>query len=187
MEENNEKADLKKHPKIIVITGAESTGKSVLTERLSNYFKVPFIPEFAREYIENLDRNYNYLDVEKIAKKQISQLEALKQSAHQYVFVDTWLIITKIWFDVVFGKIPSWLESSIQKTKIDLFLVCDTNLPWEPDPVRENGGEQREILQARYINELENYNFNYQIISGKGEKRFRAAFEEVKKLNFTNR
>lgn len=182
MEENNKKADLKKNPKIIVITGAESTGKSVLTEWLSNYFKVPFIPEFAREYIENLDRNYNYLDVEKITKKQISQLEALKQSEHPYVFVDTWLIITKIWFDVVFGKIPSWLESSIQNTKIDLFLVCDTNLPWEPDPVRENGGEQREILQVRYINELKNYNFNYQIISGTGEKRFRAAFEEVKKL-----
>lgn len=165
-----------------MITGAESTGKSMLTEWLANHFNVPFIPEFARKYIENLDRNYNYSDVEKIAKKQISQLEAGKQSEYQYVFVDTWLIITKVWFNVVFGEIPSWLEFSIQKTKVDLFLVCDTNLPWEPDPVRENGGEQREILQARYINELKKYNFKYQIISGTGKERLHAALSEVKKL-----
>lgn len=182
MEKNIKKSGLKKNPKIIVITGAESTGKSVLTEWLANYFNVPFIPEFARKYIENLNRQYNYTDVETIAKEQVTQLEAGKQSEYPYVFVDTWLIITKIWFDVVFNKVPSWLESSIQKTKIDLFLVCDTNLPWKPDPVRENGGEQREILQARYINELKNYNFNYQIISGTGDERFRAALEEVKKL-----
>lgn len=182
MEKNTKKTDLKENPKIIVITGAESTGKSVLTKWLASYFNVSFIPEFAREYIEKLGRNYTYNDVEIIAKKQINQLETQKQSEYPYVFIDTWLIITKIWFEVVFGKIPTWLEKSIRETKIDLFLVCDTNLPWEPDPVRENGGEQREILQSRYIKELESYNFKYKIVSGIGEKRFRAALKEVEKL-----
>lgn len=182
MEKNNKKINLKHIPKIVVITGAESTGKSVLTEWLASYFRVPFIPEFAREYIENLDRNYNYTDVETIAKEQVKQLEAQKQSEFSYVFVDTWLIITKVWFDVVFGNVPSWLEKTIQETKIDLFLVCDTNLPWEPDPVRENGGEQREILQSTYINELRKYNFEYEIISETGDRRFDAAMKKVKQL-----
>jgi NadR type nicotinamide-nucleotide adenylyltransferase len=182
MEKDIKSTKLKKVPKIIVITGAESTGKSVLTKWLAYYLNVPFIPEFARDYIENLNRNYNYLDVEKIAKKQVSQLETLKQSEHPYVFVDTWLIITKIWFEVVFKKVPSWIEPAIKETKIDLFLVCDTNLPWKPDSVRENGGEQREILQSMYIRELQKHNFKYKIVSKKGDNRFNAALNEVNRL-----
>lgn len=182
MEKSIKKTILKKHPKIVVITGAESTGKSVLTEWLANYFKVPYIPEFAREYVENLNREYNYQDVELIGKKQISQLETLKQSNYPYIFVDTWLIITKIWFEVVYKKVPPWLVTSIENTTIDLFLVCDTNLPWKPDSVRENGGEQREILQSKYINELQQNNFKYKIVSYKGEKRFNEALKEVNKL-----
>ena len=60
-------------PKIIVITGAESTGKSTLTERLANHFNAPFIPETARQYVEKLNRKYTYSDVENIAKMQIEQ------------------------------------------------------------------------------------------------------------------
>lgn len=162
-------------PKIIVITGAESTGKSVLTEALAKHFNVPFIPEIAREYVEKLDRKYNYNDVEIIAGKQADLLNRLSSSTSPFLFVDTWLIITKIWFEVVFKKAPEWIEKEIQKTKIDLFLVCDTDLPWVADPVRENGGENREILQKKYIEQIENYNFKYRIVSGKDEKRLHNA------------
>ena len=67
-------------PKIVVITGAESTGKSKLAELLADKYNVPFIPEYARMYIENLGRKYEYSDVEIIAKKQIEQLNSLKNS-----------------------------------------------------------------------------------------------------------
>ncbi|WP_158869926.1 AAA family ATPase [Maribellus comscasis] len=167
-------------PKIIVITGAESTGKSVLTESLAKYFKVPFIPEIAREYIENIDRNYNYRDVEIIAKKQVELLHQFSNSNYPFLFVDTWLIITKTWFEVVFKKVPEWIENEIQKTKIDLFLVCDTDLPWIPDPVRENGGENREILQKNYLKQIEYYNFNYKVVSGYDEKRLKNALHFLK-------
>ena len=66
---------MKRIPEIIVITGAESTGKSTLTEQLANHFKVPFIPEIAREYIEKLDRKYNYNDVEQIARLQVERMK----------------------------------------------------------------------------------------------------------------
>ena len=170
-----------KSPKIIVITGAESTGKSALTETLAKHFGVPFIPEIAREYIENLNRKYGYNDVEIIAKKQVDLLNRLSQSDQPFLFVDTWLIITKIWFEVVFNKVPEWIEKEIAETKIDLFLVCDTDLPWIPDPVRENGGKKREILQKKYIQQIENYNFNYKIVSGENEKRLENALNS---LNF---
>lgn len=169
-------------PKIIVITGAESTGKSVLTEALANHFEVPFIPEIARSYVEKLNRKYNYRDVEQIAREQIGLLSRLSNTKVPFLFVDTWLIITKIWFEVVFKDVPEWIEKEIQQTKIDLFLVCDTDLPWIPDPVRENGGENREILQKKYIEEIKHYHFKYNIVSGKDKKRLTNALEFIKNL-----
>lgn len=162
-------------PKIIVITGAESTGKSTLTEVLAHHFNVPFIPEYARSYIENLNRKYNYNDVEIIARKQVEMLNSVKKSNSKFIFLDTWLIITKIWFEEVFKKIPSWIEHEIKNTKIDLFLVCDTDLPWIPDSVRENGDENRLKLQKKYIEQIEHYDFNYKIVSGGQNERIKNA------------
>ncbi len=180
MEKGFEK--VKTASKIIVITGAESTGKSVLTKWLAKHYQVPYIPEFAREYIEKLNRDYTFSDVEEIAKNQINQINELKKTNQPFIFADTWLIITKIWFEVVFKKVPVWIDETIKKTKIDLFLVCDTNLPWIADPVRENGGKQREILQKRYIKTIKEYGFNYKIISGQNEERFKNALEAVQQF-----
>lgn len=173
---------VKSTPKIIVITGAESTGKSTLTQFLANHFDVPFIPEFAREYVENLHRKYSYDDVEIIAKKQVQQLELAMDSTAPYVFVDTWLIVTKIWFEQVFNKEPKWLTHEILKAKIELFLVCDIDLPWIPDPVRENGGEMRRILHDTYIRTIERYNFDYKIVNGMEDKRNLNALERIGEL-----
>jgi len=169
-------------PKIVVITGAESTGKSTLTSALANYYNVPSIPEIAREYIEKLEGEYKYQDVETIAGKQIKLLNEYSDSAYPYIFVDTWLLITKIWFEVVFKRQPEWLESVIQNTKIDLYLVCDTDLPWIPDSVRENGGKERLLLHKRYIKTLESYQCNYRVVQGKGQKRIENALIHLDKL-----
>lgn len=173
---------MKYQPKIIVITGAESTGKSALTERLANHFNVPYLPEIAREYVENLDRKYNYTDIENIAKIQITQFNKIKKSDAPFIFLDTWLIVTKIWFEFVYHKTPHWLIAEIEKTKIDLFLVCDIDLPWVYDPVRENGGENRKILQNSYIENIANFNFDYKIVSGIDDERFYNALKFLTEL-----
>ena len=173
---------MKSKPKIIVITGAESTGKSTLTERLASHFGVPYVPEIARGYVETLNRIYNYTDVENIAKIQIAQFNKISKSDASYIFLDTWLIVTKIWFEFVYSKIPGWLIKEIEKTKIDLFLVCDIDLPWVYDPVRENGGENRKILQNKYIENIMRYKFDYRIISGIDDERFYSALNILKEL-----
>ena len=173
---------MKSRPKIIVITGAESTGKSTLTERLASHFGVPYVPEIAREYVEGLNRKYNYSDIENIAKLQIELFNKISNSGAPYIFLDTWLIVTKIWFEFVYNKIPGWLIKEIEKSKIDLFLVCNIDLPWVYDPVRENGGENRKILQNKYIENIMRYKFDYRIISGIDDERFYNALNILKEL-----
>lgn len=168
---------MKKHSKIIVITGAESTGKSTLAKSLADHFGVPYLREIAREYVENLNHKYNYTDVETIAKLQIEQYNRIKNSDYPYIFIDTWLIVTKIWFDVVFQEEPAWLQRVIQNSKIDLFLVCDIDIPWISDPVRENGGENRIKLHQKYINTISALKFSFKIVSGKNNQRFQNALQ----------
>ena len=156
--------------KKIVITGAESTGKSWLTNELADYYNANFEPEFARDYIQNLNRMYTFQDVELIAKKQIVQDHIIANKGELYFF-DTWLIITKVWFDKVYGKAPDWLHTAIEQAHVDLFLLCDIDLPWVADSVRENGGEDRINLHKTYIRELKNYNFKYEVVSGVNEVR----------------
>ncbi|RLD81558.1 MAG: ATPase, partial [Bacteroidetes bacterium] len=62
---------MKAKAKRIIITGPESTGKSTLSKQLANYYQTIYLPEYARTYIENLNRHYNYNDLVKIAKMQI--------------------------------------------------------------------------------------------------------------------
>jgi nicotinamide riboside kinase len=163
----------------IVITGAESTGKSTLTQALATHFQTIWIPEFSRSYVEKLHRKYTYSDLEKIARHQIIEERNLDIDIH-LVFFDTWLIITKVWFEFVFGKSPVWLHESILQSSIALFLVCDIDIPWIPDPIRENGGENRKILHNIYIDQIKSYGFNYKIISGVGEER------TIRALNIVN-
>ncbi len=182
MEKRFKNKELKNKPKIIVITGAESTGKTTLTQQLAKRFDAPYIPEIAREYVENLEGKYTFMDVETIAKMQIEQFNRTIKSDAPYVFLDTWLIVTKIWFEFVYNRTPDWLIPEIRKYKIDLFLVCDIDLPWIYDPVRENGGANRKILQNKYINEIINFNFNYRVVQGNDDERLKNAVRYITEL-----
>lgn len=175
---------LKNETKIVVITGAESTGKSTLTEALSHHYNVPFVPEIARGYIEKLNRKYVFSDVQRIAKMQVEQLNDAVNSKAPLIFTDTWLLVTKVWFEVVFGKSPNWLIGEIKATPIDLFLVCDTDLPWIPDLVRENGGEMREILQKKYLEIIQEFGFEHRIIYGQNKERVKNAIGFIDELIF---
>lgn len=174
MEKRTEKAI-----KRIVLIGPESTGKTELAEYLSKKFNTCYVPEYARSYIEKLGRSYSYSDVEHIALKQLELEKKIEEKANGVLFYDTFLIITKVWFDIVYKKRPGWLDETIKESTIDFYLLCNTELPWVDDPVRENGGEMREKLFDIYKKELEHYNFNYEIVNGLGENRFSNALNIV--------
>lgn len=162
--------------KKVVITGPESAGKTTLAEWLTTALDGCLVPEYARNYVESLERPYCYEDLVSIAEFQIAEEYRISQQiGNKIMFLDTWLDVTKVWFDVVYGKVPDWVGKGLATTKIDLFLVCSPDLPWIPDPVRENGGEMRTILFNRYCHELENYGFDYEIIKGEGIERMQNA------------
>lgn len=168
----------------IALTGPESTAKSTLAKALANHFNGTFYPEYAREYFQVHSTQYNYSDLEVIAQKQVAQYEDSADSKSEYVFFDTWLIVTKIWFQWVYHKEPAWLEAKITSLPIDLYLLCKPDIPWEPDPLREHGGEERLKLFEHYKGELIRRKFNFVEIGGMGEDRIQNAIQAI--LRFVN-
>ncbi|PKP11932.1 MAG: ATPase [Bacteroidetes bacterium HGW-Bacteroidetes-4] len=164
----------------IVITGPESTGKTELAAQLAQNLNCRWIPELSRDYIANLGRPYQYADVERIARLQIARFtnELMPESA--FAVFDTGLIITKVWFDVVYKKCPDWLIEAIQQQPKVFHLVCNTDLPWIADPVRENGGAMREKLLETYQYELKGFGFPHALVSGNAELRLQNALKLLK-------
>ncbi len=160
----------------IGILGAESTGKSTLGKQLAEHFDGIFVPEYAREYVEGLQRAYTYDDVCKIAEKQIEELQTDYDA--DYVFFDTELIITKVWFEDKYGRMPDWFADALNSVKPDFCLVCMPDLPFVYDPVRENP-HRREELTRVYIKELQNAGIPFAEISG--SERLKSAIEAIKK------
>jgi len=155
----------------IVLTGPESVGKSTLTKQLADYFKVPYVSEIAREYISNLKRPYNIDDVVEIAGLQIAAEKEALSSSPRIVFFDTDLIITKIWLLHVYGQCPSWIDEELRQNPAYFHLLCYYDLPWEPDPVRENP-DIRSLLYDKYEAEINNYGLKYGVVKGLDNNRF---------------
>ena len=164
----------------VLITGPESTGKSELAVALTQHYAGITVPEYARDYVEKLERPCNYKDVEYIARQQQDAYER-SYPPGTYVFFDTWLIITRVWFEVVFQKVPSWIDEQIAHARFDLVLLCHTDLPWVSDGIRENGGEMREKLQDRYRALIRREAWNCSIVSGVGEERLTNAIRLIDK------
>lgn len=158
----------------LVVTGPESTGKTTLSRQLADYFNGRWVPEYAREYAGKLDRPYRYQDVEHIAKQQISQAYEYIEEPSLVVF-DTYLIITKVWFEWGFGSCPDFVINEIRKNTMDLYLLCYPDIEWKPDGVREFPGEERFELFRLYQQNLEQFHLPYAIVKGDGPQRFRNA------------
>jgi len=142
----------------IIITGPESSGKTTLCKALSKHFNLPFSKEYAREYLEKLNRNYNQDDLLKIAKGQL-------KSEQNTQLLDTDLITIKIWSEYKYGSCDNWILDQIEKQKTEkrIYLLCKPDIPWEADPLRENPNDREELFEI-YKKEIESLEHDYFIV-----------------------
>lgn len=166
--------------KKIVITGPECSGKTELSEYLSDYYHAPLVPEYARWYLRHLPRPYDALDLMAIAAGQEKGLfeKRSRQKSAPMLFIDTWDIDLKIWYTYRFGPMPFFLKELSERHLVDHYLLCAPDLPWQADSLRENPHDRDELFDEFKIKLVES-DASFSVISGKGQARRRAAFRAV--------
>jgi NadR type nicotinamide-nucleotide adenylyltransferase len=123
----------------IAIFGTESTGKTTLAQRLAQHFGEPWSPEYVRDFWDTHDAKIVAADLDAIARGQIANEEMAAAGAKRAVFCDTELLTCTIWDDLLFpGACPAWVRTEAERRARDfsVYLLCDTDVPFAPDPQR---------------------------------------------------
>lgn len=163
--------------KKIALLGSESTGKSILAERLADRYQTCFVPEMARRIIGHTN------DCTEEALLRIAALhaqETVRQTtkANRLLFLDTDLLITQSYSLFLFAKeltVPPWIEEA---NNCSLYLFLDTGCPYVQDGTRLSGPE-RKALGKIHLRTLKKSSVPYKIISGNWEQRFNRACRQI--------
>ena len=162
--------------KKIVIIGPESTGKSTLCAQLAKHYNTIWVKEYAREFL-NINEKYTYDDLLIIAKNQLkkedeaskelmntseiflpAQVSSRKEhtagNTDKLLFIDTDLYVMQVWCEFVYNRCHNWILSQIASRHYDGYLLCNVDLPWEQDGMREYPAKETREKLYRYYKEL---------------------------------
>lgn len=150
----------RRYQKTVTIFGAESTGKTTLSKCLAETYNSRFLPEWARPYLESLPSPETTDERMEII---VHGQRALEQSAKAlpstpFLFRDTDLLSTVGYYGIYSKTTPA-----IGIDKADLYLLCRSNVPFTPDPLRY-GGDKRESTDEYWEDLLKDYGCDYRTI-----------------------
>ena len=145
---------------IIVFTGPESSGKTTCALKTAQEFQLPLVEEYAREYLSIHGPTYTLSDIENIAHKQI-EMESEAHNLHPLILCDTDIVTLDIW---ALEKYGSSLNISDPLCLKKYYFLCNPDIPWEPDPLRENP-DDRDRLFDIYHSYLQKMNVPFTILN----------------------
>jgi NadR type nicotinamide-nucleotide adenylyltransferase len=168
----------------IAVIGGESTGKSTLCAQLAGHYKTRWVQEYARDYLEQLNRPYVQNDLVHIAIGQMALEQQLKPLAKRYLFCDTTLHVIQVWSEYRYSSCDPQILEAIAQSHYDAFLVTAPDFPWQDDPLREHPEpELRAYFFSRYSSIAAESKKPYCILTGNETERFEKAKLFVEQLH----
>jgi HTH-type transcriptional repressor of NAD biosynthesis genes len=167
----------------VALLGAESTGKSTLSEKLAHHFETVWVPEYGRPYCEIIRPalELDLGDLEAIAWGQATWEDEYAAQANRVLICDTDLHTTATWGDLLLGVRPPWLDAAARARRYDLVLLLTPEVPWQDDGtrvLRDRRVEHTELLRR----ELDAAGREYHVLAGSYAEREARAVELVKSL-----
>jgi len=167
-----------------VVIGPECTGKSTLSKALASALHTVWTPEYAREYLESIDRPYNEDDLLAIAQGQLQSEDTLAQQANRYLICDTDLQVIKVWSEHKYKRLHPWIQSQIAERHYALYLLTYIDVPWQYDALREHPDESmRQYFYDVYKALVRESGVPWMEIKGDENTRLKKALEAIKRLN----
>lgn len=158
--------------------GAESTGKSMLAQKLAQEYGCPLVAEYGRTYAETIDTNFRMADLTAIAARQNRMMREACGEKPRLCLLDTDPLMTAAWAEMLFGYAPDVL---LGYDKAELYLLFEPDVPFVEDGTRFFGtNEERSRFAALAEDMLNRAGVGYTRIAGRWDKReekARAAIE----------
>lgn len=169
----------------IVVTGPESSGKTLLAGALALALDAVCAPEFARYYVAHLGRPYVRDDLRLIGRGQKAweswYAERVPGAGRRDLLIcDTDWTVLQVWEQYRFGAGGDfrWQEGYGVPQQADLYLLCAPDFPWQPDPLREHP-EERDVLFGMYEQLLRDHNARYTVMEGDPDTRLQQALSVI--------
>ena len=169
----------------IALFGPESTGKTTLAKQLAEYYKTEWVPEFARDYLqEKWDASQQICSVDDMLPIAYGQAKLENEQtliANKYLFCDTNLMVTKVFSEVYYNYCDPLLNEAASQHQYDLFFLTDIDVPWEKDDLRDKA-EGRESVYAVFKQSLIDHNKPFLTLSGDKNLRLKKAIAIIEDL-----
>ena len=154
----------------VVLYGPESSGKTTLAIQLAQYYKTKYVPEFARQFLQNKwDLKNEICDIDdliKIAFGQMKSENTLTDNSKKILFCDTNILVTKIWSESHYdGFCPKLIKELVKIYHYDLYILTQVDIPWIKDDLRDRPNNRNEMFDI-FKAELDNKKLNYLIVIG---------------------
>ncbi|UJH66146.1 AAA family ATPase [Allomuricauda sp. SCSIO 65647] len=170
----------------VVLYGPESTGKTTLAEQLADHYDTVWVPEYAREYLqEKWDREQKTCepkDLLPIAEGQMAIENDLAKKANKILICDTDLLETKVYSEAYYlGHCDPILEKYALANSYELYLLTYIDTPWVKDDLRDKPDERKRMFQY-FKDTLVKHDRNFAILKGDKKTRLSTAINHIDKL-----
>ncbi|PCJ95444.1 MAG: nicotinate-nucleotide adenylyltransferase [Flavobacteriaceae bacterium] len=170
----------------VVLFGPESTGKTTLSEQLARHYNTVWVPEYAREFLQDKWNNERKTcephDLLPIAEGQMRLENELTKKTTDVLICDTDLLETKVYSEAYYvGHCDPLLEKYAIQNTYDLYFLTYIDVPWQQDDLRDKPNERERMFQ--YFKEtLEKHNRNFVTLKGDKKTRLADAIKHIDQL-----
>ena len=170
----------------VVLFGPESTGKTTLSIQLARHYHTVWVPEFARDYLQDKWNNERKTcethDLIPIAEGQMKLENELVKKADKVLFCDTDLLETKVYSQEYYGGfVDPKLDEAARINEYDLYLLTYIDTPWEADDLRDRPELRKEMFDA-FEKALKDHDKNYILLKGDKKTRLNTAIKAIDKI-----
>ena len=158
------------YARTICLHGPESTGKSVLAEKLARHFGTIWTPEYGRVHCELFGFDLDAAGLVTIAEVQQAMIAASLPWCDRRLIADTDALTTAAWSIMILGHVP---DDLVMAPLADLYLLTDIDVPWKDDGTRYfPDDERRRAFMQACRDVLDRAGAHWVEISGSWDERF---------------
>ncbi len=168
-------------PLRVAVVGAESTGKSWLTQAMASVLRargqaVHTVDEVLREWCDRAGRTPHRHEQMAIAQQQAVAAHTLAQQAPDtWLLSDTTPLMTAVYSHLLFDDESLYPMALAHQALYDITLVTGLDLPWVADGLQRDGPQVRGPVDTLVRQAMECSGMAYRVVYGQGPRRLNNA------------